>query len=270
MREDSHRGAPRSARAPGRPGAGRDTRTPRTASRDPGAAFGVQQEAGRASASPARGAGRPAQKGAADTARLTSVIEPVLAAMEIDLEAVKLSAAGRRVVLRIVVDADGGVSLDDIAEVSRELSAKLDAKNAMGDAPYTLEVTSPGTDRPLTQPRHWRRAAGRLVVFESAAAELKGRVVVADREGVTLDFEGERRTFSFDELGPGRVQVEFGRLNEIDEPDDLETFPDAEDSTQATKAGGSVGSPTSPTRAGKAGGSGGSPTRASEEEPDGH
>jgi ribosome maturation factor RimP len=185
------------------------------------------------------------------------VIEPVLAAMEIDLEAVKLSAAGRRVVLRIVVDADGGISLDDIAEVSRELSAKLDARNTMGDAPYTLEVTSPGTDRPLTQPRHWRRAAGRLVVFESAAAELKGRVVVADREGVTLDLEGERRTFRFDELGPGRVQVEFGRLNEIDEPDDLETIPDAEDSTQAGKAGGSGGPPMSP-------------TRASEEEPDGH
>jgi ribosome maturation factor RimP len=80
--------------------------------------------------------------------------------MEIDLEAVKLTSAGRRVLLRVVIDADGGISLDDIAEVSRELSAKLDASDVMGETPYTLEVTSPGTDRPLTQPRHWRRAAG--------------------------------------------------------------------------------------------------------------
>jgi ribosome maturation factor RimP len=85
------------------------------------------------------------------------VIEPVLHAMDIDLEAVKIARAGRRRVLRVIVDADGGVSLDDIAEVSRELSARLDAKDAMGDGPHTLEVSSPGVDRSLTQPRHWRR-----------------------------------------------------------------------------------------------------------------
>jgi ribosome maturation factor RimP len=222
MREDSHRGAPRSARAPGRPGTGRDTRTPRPAS--PGYASGQA----------VRGGGRPAPKGAAETARLTSVIEPVLRAMEIDLEAVKLSSAGRRVVLRIVVDADGGISLDDIAEVSRELSARLDAKNAMGDAPYTLEVTSPGIDRPLTQPRHWRRAVGRLVLAECEGTEIKGRVAAADQDGVTLDVDGEQRTFRFDELGPGRVQVEFGRLDEIDDADDIDDagIDDAEDSAR--------------------------------------
>lgn len=150
--------------------------------------------------------------------------------MEIDLEAVKLSSAGRRAVLRVVVDADGGVSLDDIAEVSRELSARLDAKNAMGDAPYTLEVTSPGVDRPLTQPRHWRRAAGRLVIVQPASqdqdverdasgarVEYRGRVVGADHEHVILEIDGARRTFSYAELGPGRVQVEFGRLDETDD-----------------------------------------------------
>ncbi len=218
MREDSHRGAPRSARAPGRP-AGRDTRTPRPAGR--GQAQG-SAKAGYAPASAGQGGGRPAQRPSADTERLTSVIEPVLAAMEIDLEAVKVSSAGRRVVLRIVIDADGGVSLDDIAEVSRELSARLDAKNAMGEAPYTLEVTSPGVDRPLTQPRHWRRAAGRLVVTSdvSTGTEFKGRVVGADQDGVTFDLDDERRTYKFEELGLGRVQVEFGRLPEIDDAED--------------------------------------------------
>jgi ribosome maturation factor RimP len=153
--------------------------------------------------------------------------------MEIDLEAVKITSAGRRVVLRIVIDADGGVSLDDIAEVSREVSAKLDAKNAMGEAPYTLEVTSPGVDRPLTQPRHWRRATGRLVVVplidkdqasetfaHARPVEYLGRIVDVDQDRVTLEVDGEQRTFDLGELGPGRVQVEFGRLDEIDDADD--------------------------------------------------
>ncbi|HWF82991.1 MAG TPA: ribosome maturation factor RimP [Streptosporangiaceae bacterium] len=167
------------------------------------------------------------------TARLTSLIESVLTAMDIDLEAVKVTSAGRRVVLRIVVDADGGVSLDDIAEVSREVSAKLDAKNAMGEAPYTLEVTSPGVDRPLTQPRHWRRAIGRLVVVPlitkdqdlgkiapAGPVEALGRIIEVDQDRVTLEIDGARRTFSLGEFGPGRVQVEFGRLDEIDDADD--------------------------------------------------
>lgn len=214
MREDFRRGAPRSARAPGRTGrAGqvRDTRAARPGSRSVAAS-------------------RPSGQSPAVTARLTSLIESVLAAMEIDLEAVKITSAGRRVVLRIVVDADGGVSLDDIAEVSREVSAKLDAKNAMGEAPYTLEVTSPGVDRPLTQPRHWRRAAGRLVVVPLIAkdrnserqahaglVEYLGRIIDVDQDRVTLEIDGARRTFSLSELGPGRVQVEFGRLDDADD-----------------------------------------------------
>jgi ribosome maturation factor RimP len=257
MREDSHRGAPRAARAPSRPGTGRDQRAPRTGGRGPA-------QGGYAPPAPGTGGyagGRPAPHGAAAAAKLTNVIEPVLAAMEIDLEAVKLSSAGRRVVLRIVVDADGGLSLDDIADVSREVSARLDAKNAMGETPYTLEVTSPGVDRPLTQPRHWRRAAGRLVVVAplkdqghdlsngrqpEAEPEYKGRIVAADQDYVTLDFDGERRTFRLDELGPGRVQVEFGRLNELDEADELDEAEDgggfdAEDSWQVQDIAGGSG-----------------------------
>jgi ribosome maturation factor RimP len=174
------------------------------------------------------------------------VIEPVLAAMEIDLEAIKVSSAGRRTILRIVVDADGGISLDDIADVSREVSATLDAKNAMGEEPYTLEVTSPGVDRPLTQPRHWRRAVGRLVIVPLTSkdqdkkrdapddpGDIKGRIIHADQDRVTLEVDGTRRSFGFGELGPGRVQVEFGRLDEID---DVESGPDgyydADDSWQ--------------------------------------
>jgi len=159
-----------------------------------------------------------------------------------DLESVRVGSAGRRRLLRVIVDADGGVSLDGIALVSREVSARLDATGAMGEAPYTLEVSSPGVDRPLTLPRHWRRAVGRLVRVPPAgdngasppappagpagetgraggagrdgqaggAGPIEGRVIAAGDSGVILEVDGEQREFGFADLGPGRVQVEFG------------------------------------------------------------
>jgi ribosome maturation factor RimP len=158
---------------------------------------------------------------------LARLLEPVLRASGMDLETVRVSPAGRRRLLRLVVDADGGVGLDEIAEVSREVSACLDASGAMGEVPYTLEVSSPGVDRPLTEPRHWRRAQGRLVSVPLAVADgsasasktagarrpptIEGRVLVAGDATVTLEVDGDRLELDYAELGPGRVQVEFGR-----------------------------------------------------------
>src|SRR3954471_22234941 len=96
--------------------------------------------------------------------RLAGWIEPVVGAAGYDLEELVVTPAGRRSVVRVVVDRDAGVTLDDIAEVSRAVSAALDENDGeLGRAPYVLEVTSPGVDRPLTEPRHWRRNTGRLV-----------------------------------------------------------------------------------------------------------
>ena len=152
-----------------------------------------------------------------DEARIADVIRPVIAAAGLDLESVRVSAAGRRRLLRVVVDSDRGVSLDDAATVSRELSAALDTVAVMGDFPYTLEVSSPGVDRPLTDPRHWRRAAGRLVQVtvtdSSGARPVTGRIAAADADEVILDVEGDpenRRRFPYAALGPGAIQVEFG------------------------------------------------------------
>jgi ribosome maturation factor RimP len=155
---------------------------------------------------------RPAVVGGpVDEGKIADVIRPVVAAAGMDLETVRVSAAGRRRLLRVVVDSDQGVSLDDAAAISRQLSAALDSTPAMGDFPYSLEVSSPGVDRPLTDPRHWRRSAGRLVQVTAAdAGTVTGRVVAADLDGVTLDVEGDRRRFGYAELGAGAVQVEFG------------------------------------------------------------
>jgi ribosome maturation factor RimP len=145
--------------------------------------------------------------------RLAALIGPVVAATGYDLEAVSVSQAGRRSLVRVVVDSDHGVSLDAVAEVSRAISEALDAHDdPVGRSPYVLEVTSPGVDRPLTEPRHWRRAAGRLVrVPVTGQGTVQGRVLRADEAGVVLDVAGTERSFGYGELGKGAVQVEFNR-----------------------------------------------------------
>jgi ribosome maturation factor RimP len=161
------------------------------------------------------------------TERLSGWIQPVVDAAGYDLEELVVTPAGRRSVVRVVVDRDEGVTLDDIAEVSRAVSTALDDNDAeLGRTPYVLEVTSPGVDRPLTEQRHWRRNTGRLVAVAvgpaGAPEQVTARVQEVGAEGVTLAVEapgkpGARkkpptvRLVPWAELGTGRVQVEFGR-----------------------------------------------------------
>ena len=165
--------------------------------------------------------------------RLAELIEPVTAAAGLDLESVRMSVAGKRRLLRIVVDGDHGVSLDDAADVSREISAMLDGANALGEVPYTLEVSSPGVDRPLTEPRHWRRGVGRLVKVKVAGeGTVEGRILAADADAVTLELAKGERRFELGELGAGAIQIEFGRIPEaeLDESEDEDPdFADEED-----------------------------------------
>ncbi|MEV6851106.1 ribosome maturation factor RimP [Actinoplanes sp. NPDC051411] len=166
---------------------------------------------------------------AAAKARVRAVIEPVVDAAGYDLEEVGLSRAGRRYVVRVLVDADGGINLDGVAVVSREISAALDAAEESGGevlpGEYQLEVGSPGVDRPLTLPRHWRRNITRLVAVNG----LTGRVTGVDESGIVLDVDGTPRALRFDELGPGRVQIEFKRLDDADFGDEEDEDDDADD-----------------------------------------
>jgi ribosome maturation factor RimP len=157
--------------------------------------------------------------GTSQRERLAAVLEPVVAAAGYDLEEVAVSPAGKRRLVRVVVDSDSGVSLDGVAEVSRAISATLDGDDALvGNAPYVLEVSSPGVDRPLTAPRHWRRAAGRLVTAPlRAGGSVTGRVRGADDAEVVLDIAGDEQSYGYDVLGAGRVQVEFNRADDEDE-----------------------------------------------------
>ena len=147
--------------------------------------------------------------------RILAVLEPVLADAGYDLEELKVSQAGRRTLVRVLVDRDAGVDLVAVAEVSRTLSKALD-KSEEDDGPfatnsYTLEVSSPGVDRPLTMPRHWRRNIGRLVSVRLADATVTARILAADEDDVELEVSGGSRTVAYGDLGPGRVQLEFSR-----------------------------------------------------------
>jgi ribosome maturation factor RimP len=144
--------------------------------------------------------------------RLAGVITDPLAAVGLDVEAVELTPAGKRRMLRVAVDKDGGVTLDDIAEATKEVSRLLDDSDVMGEQPYTLEVTSPGTDRPLTLPRHWRRNEGRLVKVTLAdGSTVDGRITSAGEEHATLDVDGTSRDVAYVDVAKAKIQIEFNR-----------------------------------------------------------
>ncbi|HEY2193578.1 MAG TPA: ribosome maturation factor RimP [Actinomycetospora sp.] len=163
---------------------------------------------------------------------LSPVVDDVVARAGFVLDELDVRPAGRRLVVRVTVDSPdvpgvedgptGGVDLDAVAELSRDVSAAVDAREsedpAVRDAlagAYTLEVTTPGTDRPLTEPRHWRRAWLRRVAVTLAGGEaVTGRVggVVVPDEGpatVTLAVGKALRTVALDEVTRAIVEVEF-------------------------------------------------------------
>ena len=147
--------------------------------------------------------------------RIEAELVDPLSVMGLDVEAVEVTPAGKRRVLRVAVDKDGGVTLDDVADATREVSRVLDESDVMGEMPYTLEVTSRGVDRPLTLPRHWRRNADRLVKATLAdGTTVTGRITDSSEESVTLDVSGETHEVAYADVAKAFVQVEFNRKSE--------------------------------------------------------
>ena len=154
--------------------------------------------------------------------RLFAALAPALATAGADLEELTVDRAGRRSVVRLVVDRDGGVTLDDVAELSRLASEALDAAEAADPSllpgPYVLEVSSPGVDRPLTLPRHWRRSTGRLVrVVLADGGGLTGRLLSADGDTLFLEVAGVTRDVALADVLRGEIQVEFSRAGQESE-----------------------------------------------------
>jgi ribosome maturation factor RimP len=121
-------------------------------------------------------------------------------------------------VLRVAIDKDGGVTMDDIADATREVSRVLDDTDLMGQQAYTLEVSSPGVDRPLTLPRHWRRNTGRLVKVSLGEGEpVTGRITASDDDAALLDVEGTEHRVPYAEVTKAKVQIEFKKHEETQE-----------------------------------------------------
>ncbi|MER1996485.1 MAG: ribosome maturation factor RimP [Arthrobacter sp.] len=169
---------------------------------------------------------------AAETQRLKDYLAPTVAGENLFLEDIEIKMAGAHRTVHVIVDLpeteSGGVSLDRIADVSRVLSDAMDQDPQDDGRPYSLEVSSPGVSRPLTEPRHWRRNTGRMVNVTPVRGDaVTGRLLAVDETGITLIPElavkkgmkpkqGEKTHLAFDQIAKGRVEIEFAHLD--DEP----------------------------------------------------
>ncbi|WP_410593811.1 ribosome maturation factor RimP [Amycolatopsis sp. lyj-23] len=142
--------------------------------------------------------------------RLQPIVAEAVTAAGFDLDSFEVQQAGRRQLVKVVVDADDGVGLDEVAEVSRKVSAALDENDHVLASAYTLEVTSPGLDRPLTQARHWRRARFRLVKVTPADGEaFIGRVGHAGEHAARVLEGGKIRDVRYADVAKAVVEIEF-------------------------------------------------------------
>jgi ribosome maturation factor RimP len=141
--------------------------------------------------------------------KLEQVVADAVAQAGFELEELVVQQAGRKQVVKVVVDGEKGIELDEVADVSRAVSAVLDERDDVLASAYTLEVSSPGLDRPLTKPRHWRRARLRKVAVKQADAKFLARVGDADDDGVELLADGQLRRVAYTDIEHAVVEVEF-------------------------------------------------------------
>jgi len=141
--------------------------------------------------------------------QILQILEPIASNMGLDLEDLEIKSAGKHSIVQVSIDKDGGINLDEVAQISNQISEALDAKDILGGKPYTLEVGSPGIDRALTLPRHWRRNNGRLVKINFGSNTEIGRILESDDEKVSLEVKGKTRSINFDKIDKAFIQVEF-------------------------------------------------------------
>ena len=150
---------------------------------------------------------------------LVTSIEQALTPIVIDagffLEGVTVTSAGNRRLVTCVVDGEKALNMDEVTSISREISVFLEEAPFMGDTAFTLEVTSPGVDRPLTLPRHWRKNVTRLVRITQTNGEvITGRIASNDENVATLVIEGKvskEVDVPFADVKKAIVEIEFNR-----------------------------------------------------------
>ena len=136
------------------------------------------------------------------------LVEPLVNKAGLVLEEVQVQTPGKLRFVTVIVDSETGLNLDQVTDISREVGEAMDSATFMGDAPYTLEVTSPGVDRPLTAPRHYRKNIDRLVkITKNDGQSIKGRIVSASDDSVTLD----TGVVNYADIKRAIIEIEFNR-----------------------------------------------------------
>lgn len=144
---------------------------------------------------------------------LTDLLTPVVTRTGFVLEEVTVTPVGKRRLVSVVIDREvSNPSLDEVTVVSKEISAILDTYSQMGEMPFTLEVTTPGVDRPLTLPRHWKKNVGRLVKITPKEGEkYLGRITEVLENEVKLDLGKGLINVNFGDVSRAQIEVEFNR-----------------------------------------------------------
>jgi ribosome maturation factor RimP len=156
------------------------------------------------------------------TQSITDLISPAVTEAGFFLEEVLIASPGSHRIVTCVVDGPTPLNLDQVTVASRVISELLDTAEFMGETPFTLEVTSPGVDRPLTQPRHWTKNLTRLIkVTLSDGASITGRLTEFDEVNAKLveNIKGriKEHTVAFADIKRAVVEIEFNRKDAIDE-----------------------------------------------------
>ena len=140
---------------------------------------------------------------------ISAAITPALEALGFYLEDVTITSAGRRSMLTVIVDGDTHLSLDQVTSATKAIGEIVESIQSLGETPFTLEVTSPGLDRPLTKPRHWRKNIDRLVkVVLLDGNEIKGRIKAASEDSATVD----QSEITFADIKRASLEVEFKQV----------------------------------------------------------
>lgn len=137
---------------------------------------------------------------------ISAAIRPIIEAYGNYLEELTITSAGKVKILTVIVDSDSHLNLDQITAVTKEISEVIETLEELGDSAFTLEVTSPGIDRPLTKPRHWRKNFDRLVkITMTSGQDIQGRIGEATE---TVVLVGDQK-ISFEDIKRAVLEIEF-------------------------------------------------------------
>ncbi len=138
--------------------------------------------------------------------QVLAVITPAIESLGFYVEDITITSAGKRSMLTVIVDGDTHLSLDQVTVATKAISEIVENLPTLGNNPFTLEVTSPGLDRPLTKPRHWRKNQDRLIkIILTDGKEIKGRIKDSSETSVTVDDQ----TINFADVKRATLEVEF-------------------------------------------------------------